>query len=485
MCITGAGMDASNPEASFRRELMARAALVGAAVATIALAGSALVMRGVVGGPAAVGAIAATLLLAFATGIWAGAPDARRETLPMRERWLSAAAIVALGGSFGSFSALYEQIFPGPWWPVIILLLGVAAPAYAVGLLPPLLLARLERWRSLDDEEIDGWGGLGTVVLGLLGGAGVMAFLVGVIFLPRFTPPLVLMGLALLLLLPLFIRETPLDQEQVRVIHEAPSPYGMVRVTEVAFPGERQPERRLYIDDEEESGQLVRSGAATLAYIAAAEDWLSKVTPAAASYLFLGGGGYTLPRRLAERDGRARIVVVELNPEVTNAARRFFGLRPEHRIEVVHGDARAYLEVGEGAEFDRIYMDVYAGNESVPPSLTTVEAAERMAARLSADGLVAINLIGTPQGRDAGGFWAVVRSYAAVFPQVALYTHLGPDFADRQNVLLIAGLDVSRELPDRAGHFELWPREAWGAAHEGEPRRDLTLPATPAEARRA
>src|SRR3546814_16632537 len=52
---------------------------------------------------------------------------------------------------------------------------------------------------------------------------------------------------------------------------------------------------------------------------------------------------YTLPRRVAERDPRAAITVVELDPEVTKAAYLYFGLRSEHGIRSVHGDARAFL----------------------------------------------------------------------------------------------------------------------------------------------
>ncbi len=483
---TGAAMDGSNPEAEFRRELLTRAALVGAALVTVAFAGSALVLRGTAGGVGAVGALTGTMLLALATGLWAGAPDARREELPLRERWLSAAALVALGGSFGSFASLYEQLYPGPWWPAVVLLLAVAAPTYVLALLPPLLLARAERWRSPDDEELAGWGGLGNVVVGVAAGGAVAALLVGLVLLARFSPAFILMGLALLLLLPLFSGPAAAEPPRVTVVFEGASTYGTIRVSEVAFPGERQPERRLYIDEEEESGQLVRNGAPTLAYIAAAEDWFSKVTPSGASYLFLGGGAYTLPRRVAERDRRSQIVVVELDPEVTSVARRFFGLRPQHRIETVHGDARAYLEMDTAASFDRIYMDVYAGNESVPPSLTTVEAAERIAARLRPGGLAAVNLIGVLAGPEALRFWAVVQSYAEVFPLVKLYPHLGPDFADRQNVLLVAGLEADRELPATAGYFEEWPREEWALPEGAEPRHDITLPAAaPAEARGA
>jgi predicted membrane-bound spermidine synthase len=227
------------------------------------------------------------------------------------------------------------------------------------------------------------------------------------------------------------------------------------------YPGDRQPERRLYLNGEEESGELVRSGAPTLAYIAAAEGWLAERTPRGASYLFLGGGAYTLPRRVAERDPRAAITVVELDPEVTRTALRFFGLRREHGIRSVHGDARAFLTGRDGGAFDRIYVDVYGGQESLPHALVTAEALEAMRARLRQGGIAALNVIGTTQGPESTRFWSIARTFATAFPSVALYVHLGRDYPDRQNFLLAGALAADHPFPPRAGLFDLWPKNAW------------------------
>ena len=78
-------------------------------------------------------------------------------------------------------------------------------------------------------------------------------------------------------------------------------------------------------------------------------------------------GAYTLPRRIAERDPRARITVVELDPEVTRVAYRFFGLRRDarHRLASTATRAPSWSEAPT-ARFDRIYLDVYTG-AGVPP----------------------------------------------------------------------------------------------------------------------
>jgi spermidine synthase len=276
-----------------------------------------------------------------------------------------------------------------------------------------------------------------------------------------------------LLVLPLLFPEPMRPAPAERLLHEVETPFGILRVTEVVYAGERQPERRLYLNDEQESGELVRSGAPTLAYIAAAEGWLARDAPAGGAYLFLGGGAYTLPRRIAERDPRARVTVVELDPEVTRLAYRFFGVRRSHGIASVHGDARAYLERGPDAAADRVYLDVYGGDEALPYALVTREALELARRRLRPGGALGINLIGVTTGAESLRMWSVVRTLREVFPAVALYTHLGPEYPERQNVLAVAALDDAHPFPPRAGTFDRWAEEAWPRVDAAAVYRDL------------
>jgi hypothetical protein len=468
-------------EASWFHAALLRAVVAGTAMGAVSLAGAQVVAgpAGPIGRDAT--AMVATVLVAFAIGIWAGAPEAEREHARMRERWLSAAALTAVAGSYATFSGLYQQVYPGAWWRAGALLLGLGLPLYALGLLTPVLVAWADRLHEADPEAAEGWGGLGPVVMGLFAGAAGGVLLAGLVALPRLGSGSVLMMTAFLLLIPLALRDPRGTELRETVIFETVSAYGSLRVTQVAFPGERQPERRLYLNDEEESGELVRSGAPTLAYVAAAESWLSAITPSGASFLFLGGGAYTLPRRIAERDPQARIVVVERDPEVTRLAYRYFGLAPHHAITSVHGDGRAYLSGEPGLSFDRIYLDVYGGREALPYSLVTREAALVLRDRLAPDGVAAMNLIGTTVGPEARQLWSVVHTFADVFASVALYVHLGRDFPERQNLLLAGSPDPDLRFPGRAGHFEPWAPSEWPQVEGVVTFRDVGPTIEPAE----
>jgi len=440
------------------RQLGLWSGLVGWGWSVSALAGAMLVLGdGAASRDAAV--VIATALVAFGVGVWAGAVG-EDDTLPFRDRWQAAAALLAVAAAFGTFAALYEGVFPGIHWQVAGLVFGVAVPAYALGLIPPVLVEWYERLRSQVEEESISELPAGVVAVGVLAGAAAGMLIAGFFLSPTTSLASLTMASALALLAPLLVRDVVADSGRESVIFETVSPFGSLRVTEIAFPGERQPERRLYLNGEEESGELVRSGAPTLAYVAAAEQWLSAATPTGADYLFLGGGAYTLPRRIAERDPTARISVVELDPEVTRIAHRFFGLTPHHAIQSIHGDARAYLDASI-AEYNRVYVDVYDGREVLPYSLVTREAAARMGEILKPGGIVAMNLIGTLQGDAIRQVWSIIRTFDEVFPSLALYTHLGPDFPDAQNLLLAASMESDQLFPPVAGMFERWPRQAW------------------------
>jgi len=466
-------MAVSTHEAGWLRSTAVRGGLAGAALGAIGLGGAVVVLVQTPGGLRDAAVLVSTILLSLGVGIWAGAPEAGRDLLPVRDRWLAAAALTAVSGSFSTFGTIYQQIYPGPWWGTASLVIVVAVPVYAVGMLLPVLLEWAERLAEHEVEGGGGWPALAPLGGAVLAGGVLGVLLSGVLLLPRWSPGSVIMAASATLLLPLLLPDPDRLSPREALLAQVISPFGSLRVVEVVFPGERQPERRLFLNDEEESGELVRSGAPTLGYIAAAESWLTSTTPRGASYLFLGGGAYTLPRRMAERDPLAAITVVELDPEITRLAYRYFGLEPHHRITSRHGDARTFLARGDDTRYDRIYLDVYSGRETLPYSLVTVEAARDILRKLRPGGLAGINLIGSVDGPENVQLWSIIRTYAEVFPGIIVYTHLGRDFPERQNVLLSLSGEPAPDPPAAAGMFELWPREEWPSPAGTTVFRDL------------
>jgi hypothetical protein len=465
-------MAGSAPELRVTRAVALRAALLGLLLGLVGLAGAAQLLATAPRMLGSVVALAATALAALAVGTWAGAPAAEAPEPPVRGRLIAVGLAVAVAGSVSLVLGVNRLAASTVVGRMLELLLAVALPCYTLGMALPVVLAWGERLEGEQDDA--GWGALGALVLGAFGGLAAGVVLGGVL-LPRLAPGPVLLAASFLPLLSLLFAD-PGESTEEETLFEGASPFGEIRVTEVVYPGERQPERRLYVNGEEESGELVRSGAPVLAYVAAAERWLAEATAAGASYLFLGGGAYTLPRRIAERDPGAHVEVVELDPEVTRVAYRFFGLRPEHGIRTAHGDARAYLASAGSGSVDRLYVDVYGGAEALPYPLVTREAFGEMARVLRPGGVAALNVIGRTTGPEALRLWSLVRTFTEVFPSVALYSHLGTEFAERQNFLLAGAMDPAARLPARAGLFEPVPRQAWGGPAGTTVYRDLFTP---------
>jgi spermidine synthase len=458
--------------------VLIRASLAGFALGVLAFAAGSLILYEAQGVLPAAGGVAATLAAALAAGLWAGAPGARTDR-PPTWRWVGAGVAVAVAGGFGTLWSFFGwERFGGPGRALALLFL-VGVPVYALGFLLPALSAWAAGFHATadgDDGDARRRGGE-EAVLAVLGGTAVGAALSGLFLLPSISPGPLLLAVGALLTFPLFFpREAaPAAESDERVVHQEETAYGTLRVTEIVHPGgRRQPELRLYVDEEIESGELERSGAPTFAYVATAERWLREVTPDGASYLFLGGGAYTLPRRIAEDDPGARITVVELDPAVTRAAYRYFGLRPEHGIVSLHGDARAVAQTLRPGEWDRVMVDVFGGGEQVPHHLVTAEALEVVRSLLRPGGVALMNLIGVARGEGECRFWSVARTVADVFPGVRLYVHVGRDFPERQNFLMAAADDPSFPFPERAGRFEAWPRQEWPALPCAGVLRDRT-----------
>ena len=119
-------------------------------------------------------------------------------------------------------------------------------------------------------------------------------------------------------------------------------------------------------------------------------DWTAHRKPVF-RVLFIGGGGYTLPRLIEQQYPTAEIDVVEIDPAVTRVAYRFFGIARPTAIRSINEDARWYA-MHSTAEYDAIFIDAF-NDLSVPYHLTTREAMAQLQRLLAPDGALVANVI--------------------------------------------------------------------------------------------
>lgn len=138
------------------------------------------------------------------------------------------------------------------------------------------------------------------------------------------------------------------------------------------------------------------------------------------SVAILGNAGGTTARAYGVFYPSARIDGVELDPDVTAAARRYMGLGRIRRLHVVTADARPFLERTH-ERFDLILVDAYR-QPYVPFYLATQEFFRLVRSRLRPGGIVALNVATVPgDHRLAEGIAGTLRT---VFPQVLTWQAL-------------------------------------------------------------
>ncbi len=144
--------------------------------------------------------------------------------------------------------------------------------------------------------------------------------------------------------------------------------------------------------------------------------------------LVVGLGGGTLPAFLRKHYPSAAIDVAEIDPDVVDIAKKFFGFREDERMRAHVADGRAFIENVRQPQYDVIFLDAY-GARNVPAHLTTQEF------------LQAVRRAVVPSGVVVGNVWrpssnplydSMVRSYQEVFDDLFILDVPG----DANNILL-------------------------------------------------
>ena len=126
--------------------------------------------------------------------------------------------------------------------------------------------------------------------------------------------------------------------------------------------------------------------------------------------LIIGLGGGAMPMFLRRVCPRARIDVVDIDPAVADAARRFFDVVEDDRLRIHVADGRAF--VAHAADrFDLVFLDAF-GAGAIPRHLATREFLESVKAHLAPGGAV----VGNVWAQDFNPLYpAMAATYRAAF----------------------------------------------------------------------
>jgi len=154
--------------------------------------------------------------------------------------------------------------------------------------------------------------------------------------------------------------------------------------------------------------------------------------------LMLGGAGYSYPKDFLHKYPGATIDVVEIDPKVTELAKKYFRLEESPRLTIYHEDGRVFLNKTQ-EKYDVIFGDAFSSHYSLPYQLTTKEAVQKKYNILNDDGMVILNLISAIEGEKGKFLRAEYATYKSLFPQVYLFPVTYSLYGNIvQNIILVA-----------------------------------------------
>lgn len=215
-------------------------------------------------------------------------------------------------------------------------------------------------------------------------------------------------------------------------LFEKNSRYYNIRVNEVAGSV-----RLLTIDGSFQSGRQLAGAKMPFPYIELSGKIIQSLAPNPRSVLVIGGGGYAMPEYILDHAPNADVTVVEIDPEITEVARKFFLKDPNLRVKTVNEDGRVFLNQTQ-QHFDVVYTDAYASGNTMPPHLATREAFYRMKQALNADGVVVFNIVSARTGKFATVYESLLRTIRDVFPTTATFSTSSGEADEPQNLILVA-----------------------------------------------
>jgi len=164
----------------------------------------------------------------------------------------------------------------------------------------------------------------------------------------------------------------------------------------------------------------------------------SHFNPSLSESLLIGGAGYTYANDYLKKHPNAKIDVAEIDPGMTELARKHFDLVDNSRLRIIHEDGRTFIN-RTTKRYDAIFCDAFASLYTIPFQLTTRESVTQMHRLLNANGVVLVNVISAINGDEGQFLRAEYATYKSVFPQVWLFPVTAPGNGMlSQNVMLVA-----------------------------------------------
>ena len=170
------------------------------------------------------------------------------------------------------------------------------------------------------------------------------------------------------------------------------------------------------------------------------------VNPNAEKALFLGGGAYSLPRKiLLEENKIKKVEVAEIEPSLFQLAKEYFRLPEDERLFNFISDGRRFLKETK-EKYDLIFVDAYSSLYSIPVHMTTKEFFSLARDKLSENGVILMNIIGKLEGKGNLLLLSIFKTFNSVFKNSYLFAVKSPEEKDTQNFIILGLKDDTYKI---------------------------------------
>lgn len=412
-------------------------------------------------------ALIGVILIAFSAGGFLGGwLSDRKLALDLLGWLLAGAAVLTL------FIPALHEVFAGTLadkgliaGPVAISMLLFATPGVLLGAISPASV----RFYSLVEKDSHVGSAAGMISMLVSLGSFVGTFLSGFLLLSMFGVKSIFLGTGAVLLVlsavafflakntwrqqaPIWISGlfaawfgwTAGDAAGKDVVWRHDSFYHRIEVSEKG-EGEAR-ERFLHLDSTIEGAIRVADGSLVLDYQRFWKLPMLRDGFTVKRALFLGAGAFGMPCDVSRAFPEAIIDVVEIDPAVIEAGRRYFNLERHPKVIAHAGDGRRFLRQSE-QKYDLIFGDAYNGVRQIPPHLASREFFQLVMDHLAPGGVFLMNVITAVEGSKAellGGVLATLRAANARGHVEAFAVAGGGGHA--QNIIFLASHELFAPL---------------------------------------
>lgn len=211
---------------------------------------------------------------------------------------------------------------------------------------------------------------------------------------------------------PSVIRE---DGTKVSVKVSKDSPYGQIKVVDYSYGDVLY--REFLIENIIQGGIDVNTGLSIFKYQYHLEQLAHAYANNASTALIIGLGAGVVPQRF-KQFYNIKSDIAEIDEMVVKTAKEYFSFKPD-KGSVFTLDGRYFLR-STNKRYDIIILDAFSG-DSPPSHMVSIEAFELMRKRLSRDGVLLINFLGSNEKENTFVLSSLDKTLREVFNFVDVY----------------------------------------------------------------